>query len=237
MTGYWIVVASVVLAVVAVLVALLSDLPEWQLPLRRQTVAFLYRMGPSDSMGLDPSSTAWNVAVARSDPPLIEVREEQLRLGTSGASSRSHTIESIVSRRPALVVIVGAPALLLSGRPLAEVAAEIERIVSRLAPFGCSSIIQGCHLPTSREEWDRSAIDLRALSRLAASWNATLASATQHYGTRVVHHPDHLQEAIRAALSRPLALDLSSSDASDFHRSEMQRSNADRRGNALRRCR
>jgi hypothetical protein len=226
MTGYWIVVGTVVLAVLAVLIGLLSDLPEWQLPLRRQHPSLLYRVAPRKLIALDPSTALWEAVIRRAEPPLIEVHEAYSASGASQMPSEWQAIESAVNQRPRLMVIVGAPALVLSGRPPAEVALDIECIVSRLALSGCSSIVQGFYTPTMNEELRRSAIDSGALSRLAASWNDMLVKATERYGARVVHNPNHFQEAIKAAFNRPLARDLSVSDGPNFDRSKKQQTTA-----------
>lgn len=227
MTGYWIVMATVVLAILAVLIGLLCDLPEWQLPLRRQNPSLLYRVAPPNLTALDPNATRWDAAIELADPPLIEVRDTCSASGEPDTSAGRQAIESAVSRHPRLLVIVGAPALVLAGRSPADVTSDIESIVSRLAFFGCSSIVQGFYPPTMNEELRRSAIDCGALSRLATSWNSMLVNATERYGARVVHDPNLLQQAILTALNRPHVPDLSVSDGADMaipRRSSLTRS-------------
>lgn len=226
MTGYWIVVATVALTVIAVLIGLLSDLPEWQLPLRRNNPSLLYRVASRELITLDLSAASWEAAIERADPPLIEAHEAHPGSGSQEESLRQRSIESAVNQRPRLLVIVGTPALLLSGRPIAEVASGIEGIVSRLALAGCSSIIQGFYPPTMTEELRRSAVDPGALSRMAASWNGMLVRVTERYGARVVQDPNHLQQAIQAALNRPFAPDLSVADDCCFGRSKKQQGEA-----------
>ncbi|HEV2106653.1 MAG TPA: hypothetical protein VGR16_00160 [Thermomicrobiales bacterium] len=208
--GYWIVVATVICAVLAVLIAAMSDLPEWQLPRRRQPLTLVHRLGSPPGVALDALTSEWNAAIATVEPPLEELYPGSSSGNRAHGPDRGSDLASAVKRRPNVIVILGAPTLILAGTPAASVAEEIEQVVAELAALGCRSIIQGFETSFSAPEITRSEMNISALARLAESWNAMLVHATAGYGGHVVERPDDLAPAIQEALRRPLALDLSS---------------------------
>ena len=191
MIGYWVVIALIVCAVVAVIVAGANEgAPDERRPAprpgRRQPV--WAALGASDLAGEGtpvPSRDNWGAQLAADLP--IEVT--LLNLGVSGstlAQARRDQLPAALAAKPDIVTCWLAVNDLASGVPLPAYERELTELLKALRTAGCPVIVGNVPDLGRVPALAAGPVPATALRRSAEQWNAAIARLAAVHGAEVV---------------------------------------------------
>ena len=207
MTGYWLVMAMLVVAIACVVVAVAAELDgaaKRRKPAGHRPV--WVALGASDAAGTgtpDPARDNWVARLATRLPPDVTVRN----LGVSGstlAQARAEQLPAALAASPDVATLWLAVNDLAAGVPLPvyerELAAVLEALVNAGARVVVGNVPDLSRLPGLADTPD----EARMLRTTAEHWNAAIGRLAAAYGAEVVDlfgpgeelgaHPDYFGE-------------------------------------------
>lgn len=211
--GYWIVTASVTIAALSVLLAIISGSPEWRMPRRTTPLTLLFRLPPERLRSGSASHDGWAGVIAGIQDQPDSGSDSGNASDVQGVSLATR-VDRLVRRRPNSVVIAGVPDLLNAGTPIEDVARQVEMIVSPLSAIGCRTFVLGALAPVDTITPD-AGMNVNAIAMVTRRWNRTLSLATARYGTTIESSPEKLRDHIDNASNRPIAVDPETLDYRD----------------------
>lgn len=203
--GYWIVTASVTIAALSVLLAIISVSPEWRLPRRKTPLTLVFQLTPERFRSGNASDDGWAGVVA----DMQDQSDADIAPGSPAdthAASFAVRVDRLVRRRPNSVVIAGGPDLLSAGQPIEEVVRQIEMIVKPLSTIGCRTFVLGA-LPPTGARTPTAGMNAKAIAVVTRRWNLALSLAIARYGATIESSPENLREHMKDASKRPVSVE------------------------------